>query len=357
MKNFCVLPWFGREIGHDGHETYCCHLAGHYDINKIRETMKKGERPVECQKCWNLEDQNLPSDRQIKNRRLSISSGRSLDLLKQDAIANQEKIMLLKLSASATCNSTCVTCSSFHSSAWGALNRKITPTSSARNYKTIDLDKLEPKIDFQNLVGLILLGGEPLYEKRNLEILEHILSLGNDRVYLSIVTNGSMKLNSVWKQTLSKFRNLNLHVSIDGTERVFEYVRYPLSWDLLLENISFFRQITDSVSSSYTLSNLNLLYHRDTINWFKEQKISFWMNPVSWPFYFSPDALPADVKSLVADHMLDMDPQHRYALNHSERTERSYAEFRRQIKTQDKAKGIHMRDYLPELYQLLDLDY
>jgi len=34
-----------------------------------------------------------------------------------------------------------------------------------------------------------------------------------------------------------------------------------------------------------------------------------------------------------------------------------YKIFRRAIEQHDQAKGIHMKDYLPEFYQSLDLDY
>jgi hypothetical protein len=35
MDNFCVLPWFGRELNWDSrHDTHCCLLPKEYDIKK-----------------------------------------------------------------------------------------------------------------------------------------------------------------------------------------------------------------------------------------------------------------------------------------------------------------------------------
>jgi MoaA/NifB/PqqE/SkfB family radical SAM enzyme len=54
---------------------------------------------------------------------------------------------------------------------------------------------------------LSLLGGEPLYEKKNFDLLEYILDLGNNDMFISIVTNGSVVLTDRQKRIFSKFKN------------------------------------------------------------------------------------------------------------------------------------------------------
>ena len=357
MKHFCVLPWFGREISYSTVETHCCLLPKNYDINKIRETIKNGGRPSECQKCWNLEDQGIKSDRQVKNETLDYYLDRDIEMIKKDAVEQGEKILMLKLLTSFTCNATCVICCPGASSSWNILSQKINPSIPIKQYQFVDLDQVKQKVDFKNLATLSLIGGEPLYEKKNLDLLEYVLEQGNDRVFLSIVTNGSVRLNSRWKHVLSKFQNINLSVSIDGTEKVFEYTRYPLLWKDLEINLEFFKNITENISSNYTVSNLNVSDHRTSVEWFQSQKINFSINPIYVPAHFSPSALPISVKESISKTFASLAPKHQISLTYSSQDEINYEQFKKEIKQQDHAKGIHMRDYLPELYQSLDLDY
>ena len=56
----------------------------------------------------------------------------------------------------------------------------------------------------------------------------------------------------------SKLKNLNICISIDGIGKQFEYIRYPLKWDTLLNNLKFFSALTGSgnfqMNSSETIS-------------------------------------------------------------------------------------------------------
>ena len=357
MDNFCVLPWFGREISYTGTETHCCLLPRKYDITQIRKEMQEGGRPAACQKCWNLEDQGIRSDRQVKNETLDYYLDRDISFIKQDAIKQGETIKMLKLLTSYTCNAMCVICNPSASSSWNVLAQKMNPLFPINHYQFVDIKRVKQQVDFRNLAALSLIGGEPLYEKNNLDLLEYVLEQGNDRVFLSIVTNGSVRLNSRWKHVLSKFQNINLSVSIDGTEKVFEYTRYPLLWKDLEINLEFFKNITENISSNYTVSNLNVSDHRTSVEWFQSQKINFSINPIYVPAHFSPSALPISVKESISKTFASLAPKHQISLTYSLQDEINYEQFKKEIKQQDHAKGIHMRDYLPELYQLLDLDY
>ena len=78
---------------------------------------------------------------------------------------------------------------------------------------------------------------------------------------MSFVTNGSFSLNARQKEILAKFKNLNFCFSIDGVGPVFEYLRWPLKWVDIENNISWCQANNVEFSVSYTLSNINLLYH------------------------------------------------------------------------------------------------
>ena len=314
--------------------------------------MLAGNRPLECQKCWNLEDQGLISDRQLKNSALDWYWDRDLQFIKQDAAAGIEKTLMLKLLTSYTCNATCVSCSSGSSSSWVALESKINKTIPIQKYQFIDLDRIFKSLDFSDLKTLTLLGGEPLYEKKNLLILKKLLELGNDKCFISMVTNGSVELSAEYKKILSKFKNLNFCVSIDGTGLVFEYIRFPLDWNTLEKNLGFFRELTDLVSANYSLSNLNVLYHNQTVAWFESQKMKYANNPIYHPEWLQPRALPKSVKKHLKSVLNNVDYS-TYIGDHNELDDQNFQEFRRQISIQDHAKKIHIKNYLPELYTLI----
>lgn len=351
---FCVLPWFGQEINWNGASTHCCLLPENYNIENVKSSMLRGEKPVECSKCWNLESNGLKSDRQVKNSTLDWVLDRDLEFIIEDAKKEDNKILMLKLLTSYTCNATCVSCNSHASSSWYQLEKKMFNIVPEKSYKFVDLEEVNQQVDFKNLKMLSLIGGEPLYEKKNFELLEHILELGNDTVFLSLVTNGSVALTSRQKTVLSKFKNINFSVSIDGTEDVFEYVRYPLKWDELLENLKFFREVSDNVSSNYTISNLNVIYHNNTVNWFNSENIVFSNNIIYRPGWLQPKALPENVIQHLKSTLNSVDYNAFIGTHDPALSQKLFDQFLVQIKQQDAAKGINLNDYLPELARMIN---
>jgi sulfatase maturation enzyme AslB (radical SAM superfamily) len=200
---------------------------------------------------------------------------------------------------------------------------------------------------------LSLIGGEPLYEKKNFDLLEHIIELGNSNVFLSMVTNGSVELTTRQKQVLSKFKNINFSVSIDGTESVFEYLRFPLKWTDLGCNLDFFREITDNISANYTLSNLNILYHNQTTEWFDKNNIVYSVNPIYTPAWLQPRALPESIKKVLKQQLSATDYNTFIGPIHTDQDQQNFQKMLEQTKIQDIAKKIKMEDYLPELYNML----
>lgn len=350
MKHFCVLPWVGHEISWSLNPTHCCLLNKPYDIEKIKNQMLADQRPEECQCCWTLEDQYLTSDRQLKNAALDYYWDKNIEDIFKMAQNNQlNDVLMLKLITSYTCNATCVSCNSSSSSSWYPLEQKMSGNFPIRSYSFIDIAEVKKNVDFKKLVALSLIGGEPLYEKKNFDLLEHILDLGNKSIFISVVTNGSVPLSSRQKHVLSQFKNLNFSVSIDGTERVFEYMRYPLQWNELLTNLKFFKEITDNISSNYTLSNLNVLYHNETVKWFNDNKIPYANNPIMRPSWLRPHSLPESVKQVLKTKLNSVDYQTYIHKGNQDQDNQNYTKLCEEIYKQDQAKGINIIDYLPEL--------
>jgi len=335
--SFCVLPFYGIEYLANGQTTPCCLLPQTANIPRIQQEMLDGQRPTACQKCWTLEDQGRTSDRQLKNSAYDYYANIDIDLVKKSVVAGKTVPRIIKLYTSNVCNSTCVTCSATHSSAWATLTKQKT-------YQFIKPSIID-SLDYKEIVMLNFVGGEPLYERKNFEILEKLIAVNNTSCQIVITTNGSVQLTQHQKDILTQFKHIDMNLSIDGVGPVFEYLRYPLKWSDLLDNIGFYRRANMSISVSYTISNLNVLYYRETVDWFNNNQLPFNHNVVSFPLHFHPSVLPESVKLTYPDLASFFDRPVDACL---------YNKFLTEITHQDQLKGISINDYLPRLSKVLD---
>jgi hypothetical protein len=340
MNNyFCVLPFFGAEYTPLGLQSACCLLPKNTDIAKIRQLMLAGQRPHECNKCWILENQGLTSDRQLKNSSFDFYADRDISLIEQDCKEGKYSQQIIKIYTSNLCNSTCFSCNPQYSTAWAAI--KNIP---------IHLNKMSqadiPEHVYHNMTMLSFVGGEPFYEKENFKILERLIEYNKTDCFISIVTNGSTSLSNIQQDILSKFKNLNITISIDGIGPVFEYLRFPLKWGDLLNNLNTFKNITNNISVSYTISNLNAIYYAETIQWFNDNHLNYNYNLVTNPDYLNINVLPESVKKLYSE----IQP---LLSDHPANYNDLFEKLKQEIASQDKLKNISITDYLPLFYSLI----
>jgi MoaA/NifB/PqqE/SkfB family radical SAM enzyme len=300
--------------------------------------MLNGRKPSSCAACWKLEEKGIKSDRQIKNESYDFYADVDIHQVFNNCKNGNFTPQIIQLSTSNLCNSACVTCGSFFSTHWQSVKNipiKLTTVSQS------DLDNIE----FSNVKMLSLLGGEPLYDKNIFNILQKLVDVNNFDCFITIVTNGSISLTSRYIDMLSKFKNLSICVSVDGTGPVFEYMRYPLKWKDLENNIQQYKQIAKYVSISYTLSNVNILYYDETVAWFKENNLSFNHNLVETPDYFNINALPEKVKKQYPSLSLFFRP-------HSEQDDILFKTALLKLDEQDKLKNIDALDFIPKFINL-----
>jgi hypothetical protein len=146
---------------------------------------------------------------------------------------------------------------------------------------------------------------------------------------------------------LSQFKNLNVCISIDGIGLKFEYLRYPLLWSDLLTNLNFFRSNGVNISVSYTISNLNSIYYKETTDWFKENNLTFNHNLVTHPNYFSINSLPKNIKESLPEELKAL------LRPHSTYDDVLFKHFVNAVEFQDKLKHISICDYMPEMFKII----
>jgi hypothetical protein len=341
MDTFCVLPWYSKEINKV--PTVCCLLPQDYNINQIRQDLIAGIKTPACDKCWKIEESGGQSRRQQENIFLDYKLDLDLDKIKQNCIDNNHSTLLYQIDVGNLCNQACVSCDSGASSRWGELERKmqLTPTD------VFDIDLNNIDIDYAHAKRIEFVGGEPFYNKKTFKILEQLMLHNNQDCFISVVTNGSVKLNKKQLDLLAWFNDINICLSIDGIGPVFEYMRWPGKWSTLLKNIKQYQTISP-ISVSYTISALNVFYYGQTVDWFNSQALKFNHNIVSWPQWLSLEHTPAEIKTHMAQDSVVS------AWKNINGNEIQLEEFCKKILQQDQVKNISIVDYMPELWKILN---
>jgi sulfatase maturation enzyme AslB (radical SAM superfamily) len=190
-------------------------------------------------------------------------------------------------------------------------------------------------------------GGEPFFDPTTFQILDLLIEHNNTDCFISLVTNGSISLSDHQLNILSKFTDLNICISIDGVGPVFEYMRWPAKWPTLLDNIEKFKKITKNISISYTISSLNVLYYQQTVDWFQSQNLRYNHNIVTYPKWISLSSTPIKIKELLSDNSFAS------AWVAITGKEISLDKYQHLLVKQDRAKKINIKDYLPEIWEIL----
>jgi sulfatase maturation enzyme AslB (radical SAM superfamily) len=345
--SFCVLPFYGLEYPQN---TFCCLTPKGTRREDVKEEILKGQRSLACSKCWRIEDAGLKSDRIIKNENLDFIANRNIEDLYQDCVNGSAEIIHYKIDSNNVCNATCITCGSFSSSSWAKLEKDNgqLPIKTWQLYPD-DVDKI---INYSTAKSIGFRGGEPFMSKTNFYILEKLDEQQNYNCFINFTTNGSFELTDKQLVLIKKFTNIDFCFSIDGIDLVFDYLRYPLKFDQIKKNIKFCQDHQIGISVSYTLSNLNIMYHDQTVKWFKDHDLKFIVNPVYSPAYFRPGALPEKLKQQIIQQ-LSPSAQQLIAV-HSQQDDLDFEKFKQEIAKQDSWKNIQLKHYLPELAKAID---
>lgn len=358
--SYCVNAWHQREIySWNAKDVNCVlmkrgPLQDHAELeHQVRQQMRQGQRPEACVECWRLEDQKLMSQRINDNRAFAHYSRRNLQDIMQEDLVQTRKIIV---ASSNLCNAACIYCNSNVSSYWSTIERRMYPLMPVKaTHNTLDLEKLFRDVDFKNLISISFIGGEPLLDHKTFEILQHLVDQNNTKIFVSIVTNASVTLDQNQTSLLRMFDNLNFCLSIDAVGAAFEYLRWPTTWQKVLHNLEIYQSIsTTTITGSCAVSNVSLMYLPQVLTWFEQNSITPYVHPVYQPVHFAPHVLPTDVKNKLAS--LIHTPYIKSLVTCTDREAGDLWQLTvREIQRQDQAKGINIRDYIPEFCDLVGI--
>ena len=136
------------------------------------------------------------------------------------------------------CNAACVICDHRSSSLWAKeqsklQNKKITINTAPST--TDAINKIVSSVSLEKVKYIKFFGGEPLFTNTHLQFLEHVPY--PEQVTLHYTTNGSIYPNQEVLTAWKKFKLIIFAASVDGIAEQFDYVRWPLTWNKVSNNL------------------------------------------------------------------------------------------------------------------------
>ena len=220
-----------------------------------------------CSNCQQLEQSNLPSMRTGMNQ--------GLDVYDKTNLSGPVRIDLM---FDISCNLACRTCGTHSSTFWQKHlkehNQWLRPITSPMSKEQV-IAQLKT-LDLSNLRMLVFAGGETLLGQAYWEVANWLASNvpnAKQNLTLCFQTNGTQPISMRNFDVIEKFHLVKLHISLDGTQEKFEYLRWPASWNQVTDNILTMRNTLPSnvmFLIEETISIFNLAYINELEQWSKE---------------------------------------------------------------------------------------
>ena len=253
-----------------------------------RRRMLAGERPEECQYCWNMEDLGEMSDRHYRSGepwaaidfdRIASSTGSEDDVVPS----------YVEVNFSNACNLACSYCSPQYSSTWaqevsrhGGYPTHVIhndPDHFTGDRRVIPNREHNPYVDafwqwwptlYPQLRHFRMTGGEPLMDRNTYRVFDYVLALPKPDLHLNVTSNFSVD-QPLWEKYLdytgrlceTNIEHFMQYVSIDsGLFAHANYIRHGLDAHLCMGRAAeWLEKIPhrNSLTFIITMNNLSVL--------------------------------------------------------------------------------------------------
>ena len=411
-KTLCTLPWIHLASHPHGGATVCCVAAHHNGIsrsrmytnksdddprsvsgdifldlknhsieeimngdsfNDVRLDMLNGKEPEMCKRCYREEEAGIWSKRAKENKTFShFTIEEARDRTRKDGSLKDIDLEFIELRLGNICNVKCRTCNPWSSSKW------ITDYNKLRGkFTTLDLfDKEHNQFDwpeqdkfwddlFENSKSakvFYINGGEPTLIKEHFRFLQRMIDAGRTNVklwYNINMTNMTPEIIDIWKQ----FDDVEVGFSIDDIGNRNEYIRHPTKWDKVNETVDMLLEHKDTMqfAVTQTVSWMNFYYLDEMKEWANSKGIWVHHNFVTQPSWFSPDALPLEIRKEIIEKVTpafpkDEDPGKILGIKQFGEKPTDLALLKKAMDythSLDKMRGESFEETFPELYDRL----
>jgi len=277
-NKLCVLPWNHLFVSNTGDASFPC-CSSQYSLGRadkkdsvlnlfeskllsslsenkkgLREEFLNGQEPAVCSGCYEKDREGIWSYRKTANELFP----ETLNELKEGKLnlSSPMKLEFVDLRLGNLCNLACRMCDAGSSRLliddyreylgdknFGKELEEINWFSDRGFYKNLVENGKEIKI-------INMAGGEPFIIEQTWEFLEMLIERGYaENIELRYNTNLSIipeKAKKLWP----KFKGVVLFLSIDGVEKVYEYIRYPAKWSKIEKNLEHLEENFEALNIS-----------------------------------------------------------------------------------------------------------
>lgn len=272
--SFCIFPFIELMTNND-HTTVCCRSSQpvtkvselvNYNTDPayqaIRNKMLAGEKiPEHCQACYHVESMGMISARQQE----TVEWANRLGLNSVQDVKNIEHPVYYEVRPSNICNLQCRTCGPINSE---LLNQEYVKIGIIKqpihiNYSGFDI------VDLDHVKKLYVSGGEPTATLEFFDFVNQCIT--NNKVFDFTVNTNGTKLSDKFKQQLKQLPHMQFIVSIDGYQRLNDYIRWPSNWDTIISNVKYLVDQKHYVSFNTTVSMYNIAELYSLLEFFDQE--------------------------------------------------------------------------------------
>ena len=248
-------------------------------VTEIKKNIESGTVDKNCRLCHKQE-----SDQQFSGRKRAL---KQLPPEQLDEFLENKKIksFYIFFTFGNKCNMACRMCSSDISSLYDSIwnNKKNIPINISDDpdyWNTIKSD-IRTKVDFYEELRIVIMGGEGTIQEELYKLTDWLQEENLcKKIILQIGTNGSVFSEDKFMSWCDTFKRVAVAVSVDSVhEDNFLYVRYPVKFEKIHENLQKFKSLVETKSNfdlhiTPTFYINNIAYLKDFLDYFENFEIA-----------------------------------------------------------------------------------
>lgn len=360
--SMCAHPWAGFHVFPTGNCQVCCdaddillkddgtpcniktdsfeEILQSKSMRELRSAFRKGEKPSACNKCWERESRGEDSRRTLSKYKLKNIYG----LVDWES---EGSMRYFGGHLGNACNLSCRICSPTFSS---VIATELNDTETNQKTRWVKNNSFWDQLP-GNIKNIEILGGEPFYLKKNVDLLENIVRRDDSKDFMmAFTTNGTIYPSFL--DHCERLGNLDLTVSIDNIGKRFELERNGASWQEVDNNVDKLvkkKQETDNISIfvCITVNIQNIYYLPEVLDWVKSKNLQYYFNYVYHPTWLNIRNLTTSARDLVINRLKSSEfDSIKSIIQHADGTGKEFVE---QMKIVDQRRNQDFRLTHPEI--------
>ena len=413
-KSYCRVPFDSVTITNTGRMQLCCEaqwtellqtektklteiksidewFQSDY-LNNVRKLMLQGKKLKECESCY-------------KNEKLYNTSPRigiNNKYFKNNNDLQEKSIKKIDLKLGNKCNLKCKMCFPYASSelwkewkdlGWNSTEKDPNSKTSWRYYdgyfeedyawpkNKSNMDKIKEAAIKSKLIHVT--GGEPTINPEFFDLLKYCIQNNVAKDIKLEVTTNATKIHPKFFDMVKEFKNIVLTISMDGTGKTYEYVRYPANYNVVHKNILRYNEFIKTLNNNSCL-RFNFVFQLwnvhnaiDVIKTLSPLAVNHDESPVMFDMLNDPQfmhwsMLPESyIKQVIKDLSVEMKTDHPQIIRwgliklvgilkaYKQMDNTKIDDLKKQLveftTVQDKHRNIKLENYIPQLVSPLSI--